>query len=82
MCIALHSQNMTLQAILITLKFSQTWHKKSLKNNVNKITQSKSHLLKDNKQNIAENQHVSSKFYVWIKVLFLTLAHSAANPLK
>ena len=55
---------------------------KILENNVNKITQSKNHLLKDNKQNIAENQHVSSKFYVWIKVLFLTLAHSAANPLK
>ena len=41
---------------------------KILKNNVNKITQSKNLLLKDNIQNIAENQHVSSKFYVWIKV--------------
>ena len=37
---------------------------KILENNVNKITQSKNHLLKDNKQNIVENQHVSSKFYV------------------
>ena len=37
---------------------------KILENNVNKITQSKNHLLKDNKQNIAENQHVSRKFYV------------------
>ena len=39
-----------------------------LENNVNKITRSKTYLVKDNKQNIVENQDVGSKFYVWIKV--------------
>ena len=41
---------------------------KLLENNVNKITQSKNHLLKDNKQDIGENEDVVSKFYVWLKV--------------